>query len=212
MTILAHRGFWKDRAEMNTQIAFSRAFDNGFGVETDIRDCSGELVVAHDMPNGREMKLVDFFELLDGRPLEIAFNIKADGLYEELKKLIQRYEVKNFFTFDMSFPESLRFVRQNLKPLISLSEYNPSADKFGEYFGVWLDAFKDESWYSTKNIRSWVSQFGKIAIVSPELHNRHHADLWRRIKIDCSDILERVSLCTDFPDQADVFFNGGKSD
>ena len=35
--ILAHRGFWKEETEKNTKIAFERAFNSGFGIETDPR-------------------------------------------------------------------------------------------------------------------------------------------------------------------------------
>ena len=53
--ILAHRGFWKKESEKNTQIAFERAFDKGFGIETDLRDIKGEIVISHNMPVGGEM-------------------------------------------------------------------------------------------------------------------------------------------------------------
>ena len=58
--ILAHRGFWKREGEKNTKVAFERAFDNGFGIETDLRDVKGEIIVME--PN--ESK--DFEYLEDG--------------------------------------------------------------------------------------------------------------------------------------------------
>lgn len=48
--ILAHRGFWKEETEKNTKIAFERAFNSGFGIETDLRDIKGEIVISHNMP------------------------------------------------------------------------------------------------------------------------------------------------------------------
>lgn len=48
--ILAHRGWWTSREDQNSLDALTRALTAGFGVETDIRDCAGRLVVSHDMP------------------------------------------------------------------------------------------------------------------------------------------------------------------
>ena len=50
MIILAHRGLWKYYDEKNSVEAITKAIANGYGVETDIRDRSSELVISHDMP------------------------------------------------------------------------------------------------------------------------------------------------------------------
>jgi glycerophosphoryl diester phosphodiesterase len=65
MQILAHRGYWQNRKEQNTKEAFIRAFGMGSGVETDLRDCNGEVVISHDMPvsDASIMCLESFFEL-----------------------------------------------------------------------------------------------------------------------------------------------------
>ena len=74
--IIAHRGWWKVEDEKNTKIAFERAFDNGFGIETDLRDIKGEIVISHNMPKGNEMSFEDLLKLLDSRDLTLALNIK----------------------------------------------------------------------------------------------------------------------------------------
>ncbi len=84
MKILAHRGWWHHPAEKNTKTAFRRAFENGFGVETDTRDQNGVLKIAHDMPVGDGV--MDFDTFLDlykayARAGTIALNIKADGVW-----------------------------------------------------------------------------------------------------------------------------------
>ena len=48
--ILSHRGYWKKVEEKNTIQAFENSFSHGFGLETDIRDLNGKLVVSHDIP------------------------------------------------------------------------------------------------------------------------------------------------------------------
>ena len=50
MELLAHRGLWQEPAEKNSRIAFERAFQAGFGVETDLRDHGGTVVISHDPP------------------------------------------------------------------------------------------------------------------------------------------------------------------
>ncbi|HQT44263.1 MAG TPA: hypothetical protein PLD79_09695, partial [Halothiobacillus sp.] len=84
MIILSHRGYWKDAAEKNLPVAFGRSFDLGFGTETDVRDVAGKLVISHDMPRGDELSLEDMLDILSGRDLPMAMNIKADGLAKPL--------------------------------------------------------------------------------------------------------------------------------
>ena len=60
--ILAHRGIWNEIVEQNTMIAFKRAFERKIGIETDIRDYNGEIVISHDIPSGKMLFLSDFFK------------------------------------------------------------------------------------------------------------------------------------------------------
>ena len=59
--------------------------DNNFGIETDLRDICGEVIISHDMPKGYEMSFEEVLRLLAGRDLPIALNIKADGQADEIK-------------------------------------------------------------------------------------------------------------------------------
>lgn len=207
MIVVAHRGFWIDPIEKNSKAAFLRAFEGGFGVETDIRDDRGNLVICHDLPNGSEMLLTEFLDLLGGRNLLLALNIKSDGLTKELKKILSKHNIENYFTFDMSFPESRRYVANGLLPFISLSEFQSSFSRVNEYSGVWLDAFESE-WYSQEELEKILSLMPekKICIVSPELHGRNHLPFWETLKEIESKIKIELALCTDFPDQAQLFF------
>ncbi|HEF1316515.1 TPA: hypothetical protein R8R34_001765, partial [Campylobacter jejuni] len=49
MKILSHRGYWKNKQEKNSIAAFDRSFLNLYGLETDLRDVGGGIVVSHDM-------------------------------------------------------------------------------------------------------------------------------------------------------------------
>jgi len=105
MIVMSHRGYWKVPDEKNTKIAFQRSFDLDFGTETDIRDCKGDLLISHDMPQGHEMKLEQFIDILNGKNIPLAINIKSDGLAKMLGSVMQSRQVQNWFVFDMSVPD-----------------------------------------------------------------------------------------------------------
>ena len=50
MIILAHRNYWKQPIEKNKIISFERSFSLKFGVETDIRDYNGDLMISQVLP------------------------------------------------------------------------------------------------------------------------------------------------------------------
>ena len=104
MKILAHRGFWMNESEKNSREAIKRAFDYGFGIETDLRDICGKIVISHNCPEGNEVSFEDILNDLDSRKLMLALNIKADGQSEEIIRLLNKFKVSDYFTFDMSIP------------------------------------------------------------------------------------------------------------
>src|SRR6187401_2892888 len=124
MIILAHRGFWTREIEKNSKTAFVRSFENGFGVETDIRDSIEELFISHDMAKGNEMKVEDFLALYNSynSSLPLALNVKADGLFKMMAILLQNNKIDNYFFFDMSLPDALGYVKAGLKIFSRQSE------------------------------------------------------------------------------------------
>lgn len=202
ITIIAHRGYWLTPEEKNTMIAFKRAFDNGFGIETDLRDIKSEIVISHNMPQGGEMKFEELLELLDGRNLTLALNIKADGLADEIKRLLEKYNVSNYFTFDMSIPEMVYQHKAGLKVFTGLSDIilNPILPDKAE--GIWLDCFNSD-WFGEKEIKKILNQGKKVCIVSPDLHKREYKNVWERYKN-----ISGIMICTDYPNVAKEYFNG----
>jgi len=79
MKIISHHGFWHIPSEKNTETAFCRSFELGFGTETDVRDSLGALVISHDLPRGEEMTLTSLLALMGKDQQLLAINIKADG-------------------------------------------------------------------------------------------------------------------------------------
>ena len=199
--ILAHRGYWKKEEEKNTKEAFKKAFDCGFGVETDLRDIKGEIVISHDMPKGNEMTFEEVLALLDGRNLPLALNIKADGMAFKIKKLLEKYNHTNYFTFDMSIPEMVVQHKMGLNVFTGISDIVPNPIMYKEAQGVWLDCFYSD-WFSKKEIKEILDAGKKVCIVSPDLHKREYKNVWARYK----DV-KGIMLCTDFPDEAKEYFN-----
>jgi hypothetical protein len=205
--VLAHRGHWLTRPDMNSMAAFERAWAGGYGIETDLRDLDGEVVISHDPPRRGAHTLAQFLEgyAARGADTPLALNIKADGLQDAVAKALAQYRVRNAFVFDMSVPDSLHYLRNGVPAFLRLSEYEGETALLERAAGIWLDGFESE-WWSLDIIRTLCSRKKAIAIVSPELHGRPHESAWQMLKGLEGNLRDMVMLCTDFPDRADAFF------
>ena len=209
MDIISHRGYWKAEEEKNKQISFERSFKLGFGTETDIRDYMGELVISHDIPNKDCMSIDDFFKIYKAHSnpdLILALNIKSDGLQLKLKEKLIEFGIEKYFVFDMSIPDTLGYIKNNVKSFSRHSEFETIPAFFNECQGIWLDAFETR-WYDAKVLSNHIQKGKNVAIVSSELHKRNHLELWEYLKINKFHRLDNIILCTDFPEQATEFFN-----
>ena len=95
MNILAHRGAWHSPEEKNSLHALNAALNRGWGIETDIRDYKGELVIAHDPADEGCIKLetvLSLYSELEVKTL-LALNVKADGLYLMLENVLKKYNI-----------------------------------------------------------------------------------------------------------------------
>jgi glycerophosphoryl diester phosphodiesterase len=203
MRILAHRGHWLTPSEKNSPAAFERAWANGHGIETDLRDRDGGIVVSHD-PAVQEA--IAFETLLEahaarGPGTPLALNIKADGLQGPVSQLLARHQVREFFVFDMSVPDSLPYLRAGMPVFVRLSEFEPESGLLDRAAGIWLDAFESE-WWTLDMVRALCARRKTVAIVSPELHGRPHQALWRQLAGLEQSVRDHLMLCTDFPDAA----------
>lgn len=207
MTVLSHRGFWQIESEKNKLVSFRHSFLHNFGVETDIRDHNTELVVSHDMADDNCLLVDTFFESYTeiNSNLPLAINIKADGLQEKLKNLLNKFNVENYFVFDMSVPDGLLYLRHGLKVFTRQSEYEKEPSFYGEACGVWLDEFKDH-WINEQVILSHIQDNKKICIVSPDLHKRDYLKEWEEYKYIEQKFGLNLMICTDYPEIAREFF------
>ena len=116
----------KKKIEKNSVLAFERSFSLNFGTETDIRDFNQELIISHDIANGKEITLEKFLSLASSfhkiEPLTLALNIKADGLAKLLADIIKHHPNLDCFVFDMSVPDTLSYFDLNIPVFTRMSE------------------------------------------------------------------------------------------
>ena len=221
-TIIAHRGWWEAPEEKNTQQAFVKALQAGFGIETDIRDLNGQLVISHDMPTlaSSPMPVAWFFELYNQHTAThavapmLALNIKSDGLTDPLKQLLEQYNIKRYFVFDMSIPDTLHYIRTGLKTFTRWSDIEPEPLLLNQCAGIWIDAFQTD-WVSFPLNPAGVSKEAlaqkQLCLVSPELHKRAtYQATWQQWQQQLATSTlnpNHLFLCTDFPMEVFTFFN-----
>ena len=210
MNILSHRGYWLNSDEKNTYASFKRSFQTGFGSEIDIRDYKSRLVVSHDIPTENSLSLETLLKLykeFSHSPLTLAFNIKSDGIEGLLESLLRTFQISNCFVFDMSIPTAFRFYHQhNISFATRHSDIEKEPILYEEASWVWMDEL-EKRWIDNSMIEKHVRNGKKIGLVSPELHGRVHITAWNEYKNLPNDISEQVFICTDFPKEANEFFN-----
>ena len=209
MIVLSHRGYWKEVSEKNLSIAFERSFSLGFGTETDIRDYKGELVISHDIGDEKCISVKEMFEIYNkyDNTLPLALNIKADGLQVKLNELLEEYKIENYFVFDMSVPDGLGYLKQNMKAFTRESEYEKLTSFYDEAYGIWLDEFQGH-WITKEVIEKHIKNNKQICIVSPDLHKREYKKEWQHYKdIEKELSIDNLMICTDYPEIAKEFFN-----
>jgi hypothetical protein len=165
MMFIAHR--------INT-ISALKELPEGFGLEVDLRDHDGRLILQHDPFTEGE----DFEEFLKFyKHSLIILNIKSERIEWRVLELLNKYSVTDYFFLDSSFPM-----------IYQLSEKGESntALRFSEFEGidtlvtmqvrakwVWVDCFTKLP--LNDDIYKRIKALGyKICLVSPELQGRPH--------------------------------------
>jgi hypothetical protein len=212
MNIIAHRGEWSCESEKNSRKSFIKAIENGFGIETDIRDYRGELVISHDMPQEKNISLEDFFELYNKLSVSrnsqvLALNIKSDGISEHLNELIKKHNIQNYFVFDMSIPDAMSYIKDGIKVYSRMSELEGESGLHFMANGIWLDQFYGV-WYTPKYLNLLIERYSQICIVSSELHGFSEFECWEVLAKLSKEDRSDITLCTDYPKIAQEFFNG----
>lgn len=208
--IIAHRGYWGQKLKKNSFEALKNALEAGFGVETDLRDCNGDIVVSHDPPMGDVLKARAFLELYAelGAEGRLALNIKADGLEHQLSTLLSETGVlmKNCYAFDMSVPDALKYISSKFPAYTRQSEYEQVPPFLNLVDGVWIDNFSGD-FSQVSEAHRLLATGTRVCIVSSELHQRDHISLWDEIASAELHKYPSFEICTDFPEEAHNFFS-----
>jgi len=207
--ILCHRGLWTQKKEQNSFQSLKKALVAGFSIETDIRDHNSKLIISHDPPNNLDISidfesLLEFYNTMNCKKQILGLNIKSDGIGQKIKQSLSDYDIKNYCTFDMSIPETLKYINQKLIFLSRMSEYERNTEFSELCNGYWLDAFNSE-WYSESVLNDLLAMKKNIFFVSSELHGREYNHQWKMIKKLLPS--DKIFLCTDFPHKAEEYFN-----
>jgi hypothetical protein len=181
MKFIAHR--------INT-ISELKEVQNIDGIELDVRPWQDKLIMQHD-------------PFIKGEPLEellkvyahgtLIFNIKSERVELETLKLIEKYNIKDYFFLDSSLPmiNMISHKGNNPNTAIRYSEIEPIENLIphqGKVEWVWVDCFT--KLILTKETEEQVHQMGfKICIVSPELQGRQDDILKHKKFIDENNII-----------------------
>lgn len=208
MRIIAHRGLWMKPEDKNTISALKRALDAGFGIETDLRDRDGRLVIAHDPATDSSPLFSEFLSDVSGIVTDtamLALNVKSDGLQPLVTEALRAVNPESAYVFDMSIPDTLGYRKTVVPIFVRQSEHEPEPILYESAAGVWLDSF-ERDWFGPELIRQHLDNGKIVAVVSPELHNRPYRMLWDMLKQFRGES-ECLQLCTDHPTEAEEFFN-----
>ena len=197
--VLAHRGHWKSEFGFkelgkNSVEAIHRAVELGFGIETDIRDYMGEVVISHDPADETSLEFEKLLSI-EIRGL-VALNVKSDGSANKIESMFNSSKPNfEYFFFDMSYPEGRKYESKRLPIANRKSEYERLPEVLSR--DIWVDCF-DSDWY-TKNT-DWFTNLdaNNIVLVSPELHNRSHKESWKWITTQMTEH-QNLFICTDMP-------------
>lgn len=143
-----------------------------YGVEIDLRDYGGKLILQHDpFKNGE-----DFEEYLKHyNHGTMILNIKSERIEYKVLELIQQYNITKYFFLDSSFPMINQLSNEGEKNIaLRFSEFeglDTILAMVGKVDWVWVDCFTNLP--ITKENHSILKELGfKFCLVSPELQKQ----------------------------------------
>lgn len=148
-------------------------FSAADGIEFDIRDSGGRILVQHDpFKDGQDFK--NFLNFCVPNKIYIV-NVKSEGIEQMAIDLMEAHGLTNFFLLDCSIPMMVRLGRQGEKRMaIRYSEYESleTVRTMAPFVSwVWVDTFT--SLPLTKAIADEIHSLGlRICLVSPELQGQ----------------------------------------
>ena len=190
ITPIAHR--------INT-IEDSNSIPSSIGIEFDVRAYGSDIVVTHD-PFIKGVKLKQFLEKNKNRLC--AINIKEEGIEREVINISKTIGIKNFFLFDVNFPQIFKLSSEYKQHLcLRLSEFEKplinELSKMCTY--LWIDTFGGDFWISKEEIIYLKKLKFNLCFVSPELHKpivKKQIEFSKHLKKNIALFDEMDTICT----------------
>lgn len=190
--------------------------DSCVGVEIDLRDQNDKLILAHDpFKTGYDFETYlekynvsfgycrlenEFSNTVDKNI--IILNIKSERIELECLKLLEKYNITNYFFLDSTFPMIYLLNKQynNNNIACRFSEFEPienyqSIKDMVKY--IWVDCFTKLPLNKT-NYNIFKNDNKKICIVSPELQNQQEKiEVYRNYLIE-NNLIPDYICCKDY--------------
>lgn len=143
-----------------------------FGVELDLRDEAGELIISHDpfvMGESFEAYLQAYHHGT------MILNIKSERIEHRVLELIRKYEIRSYFFLDSSFPMIFLLSKEGERNVaLRFSEFeglDTLRNMAGMVDWVWVDCFTKLP-LNSSDYNALKAMGYKLCLVSPELQGR----------------------------------------
>lgn len=142
-----------------------------YGVELDLRDYDGKVVVQHDPWKTGE----SFEEYLESyRHRFLILNVKCEGIEERVLHAVRKRGIEDYFLLDLSFPALVKVMRTGERRIaVRWSEHEPPEAALalaGKIDWVWVDCFTDYPELTPAGQR--LLEHFRTCLVAPELQGR----------------------------------------
>ena len=142
-----------------------------FGIETDVR-CQGNILILNHEPFVSGENFEEF--LRNYRHSLLIVNIKCEGIEKQVIQLLEKYDVKEYFLLDVSFPFIIKLIDNGVRKLaVRFSEYesiNTVKSLSSKVDWVFVDVMTKLPLSGTAH--KYLADNFKICLVSPELFGR----------------------------------------
>ena len=180
-------------------IEAANSIPSSVGIEFDVRAYNSDLIVSHD-PFIKGVKLKTFLEKNTDRLC--AINIKEEGIERDVIEISKNLGVKNFFLFDVNFPQVFKLANEYKKHLcLRISEFEkPLLSEVNELCTyLWIDTFGGDFWISKEQIKYLKKLQFNLCFVSPELHRpvvKKQIEFAKNFKNNIELFDEKDTICT----------------
>ena len=190
--IIAHRvNFFNERS--------TEVFSIADGIEFDIRDDGGEIIVQHDAFTGGQLFSV-FLSFCDPSKFYIV-NVKSEGIEERALALLEKFKISNFFLLDCSIPAIVKLGKRGEKRIaVRFSEYESAETVLAManfVSWVWVDVFTCLPLLKKHEVRFREAGL-KLCMVSPELQAQPEKLDMYKAQLELQDI-KIDAVCTKIP-------------